>query len=349
MGFWIFAAVLGSHFMGIQLGTGMLDLVLAYLFFAAIDSLFSRRYLLAAVEAAFFFWAKSFIPFQFTLILTLGLSLTLVFKRLGFKIQWLFHGGQVCLDRNGLTRFLIFWLLVSCVVAGPFVVKSFQAAGTPLYPFFAGMFQTTSAVEDPVFWQTKLEYAPRFMEVKDQYGLPRTGLNFIRHLWLIAVPTKDVNNQFDYPVGLPYLLCIIPFVGFFIDSLFKKRFVILAWFVVIYWGLWWFGSQQSRFLYIPVFMMFLIVLIDHSQNRLVLKGALTFALLLTFVSVFRAHRSGFGRSDLSVLRPKDRQLLEMNKSWPGDKIMDLDYFDVAYAAFPVNVTRPTRYFVFRQD
>lgn len=78
-------AILGSHNVGIQLGTAMLDLSLCYLFLAFMESFLKGRTLLAAVEFTFFFWSKSFVPIQ---MMAIALALFLGFiilRTIGFK------------------------------------------------------------------------------------------------------------------------------------------------------------------------------------------------------------------------------------------------------------------------
>lgn len=58
-------AVLGSHNIGIQVGTAMLDIVICYLFLAALDSFLSRAIWLGVVELSFYVWSKPLVPVQF--------------------------------------------------------------------------------------------------------------------------------------------------------------------------------------------------------------------------------------------------------------------------------------------
>jgi len=46
------------------------------------------------------------------------------------------------------------------------------------------------------------------LAMKDAYGLKRSLPGFVKHFWLVAVPEQGVNNRFDYPLGLIYLLCL---------------------------------------------------------------------------------------------------------------------------------------------
>ena len=67
-------AVFGLHSFGIQVGTGMLDIALCYLFFAAVDSFLSGNIRLAAVEFAFFLWSKPLMPALMVMVLPLAVA-----------------------------------------------------------------------------------------------------------------------------------------------------------------------------------------------------------------------------------------------------------------------------------
>ena len=69
------------------------------------------------------------------------------------------------------------------------------------------------------------------------------------------------------------------------------------------------------------------------------------ALLFTALSVFRAHYHDLGRSPREVLRPKDKQLILMAKKIRGRQPIKLNYCDVAFATFPVDVVDNKSLFV----
>jgi hypothetical protein len=75
----------------------------------------------------------------------------------------------------------------------------------------------------------------------------------------------------------------------------------------------------------------------------IFMAAIVISLLTTGMSVFRAHRKDFGLlGKIDILREKDRRIVEMNKRYSGidrGSAISLDYYDVAYAKFPVNVTK----------
>jgi len=87
--FLVMFAVFGSHNMGIQMGTAMLDAVMCYLLIAALDSFLNGKTFLCALELTFYFWSKSFIPLQIILIVVIMLVLFFLLKRCGvYRIGW---------------------------------------------------------------------------------------------------------------------------------------------------------------------------------------------------------------------------------------------------------------------
>lgn len=74
-------AVLGSHNIGIQMGTAMLDIAICYLFLAALDSFLGGVVWLGVVELSFYVWSKPLIPAQFIITLVIfGFIWLLPFK-----------------------------------------------------------------------------------------------------------------------------------------------------------------------------------------------------------------------------------------------------------------------------
>ncbi len=341
-------AIFGSHGIGIQLGTAMLDLVLAYLFLAALDSFLSGAVVVAAIEFTFYFWAKAFVPIQIIVIFLVVTFLIWLLKRFGFnRMAWTFNdvinseAKVVYLKR--VKRFLSFFVLFSLFVGGPFVTKSLSVAGTPLFPFSPGLIKINNHIGDnSKAWNSLVGSVTEHMKVKDSYGYGRSAVDFMKHFWLLAVPDKSVNNRFDYPMGLIYLLFLGPFVYFFFKSFWAKEISILSFFIMTFWLSWWFGSQQSRFLYIPILLMYILVLSNIKIFSPLLMSAVLLALFLNFISILGAHKNDFFKSPLTVLREKDTETLTMNQSYLQEGRKDyvyLEYHDVPYAQFPVIVTK----------
>ncbi len=337
-------AVIGSHGLGIQMGTAMLDIVLCYLALAALDSFLSGNYRMAVLEFCFLFWSKSFMPVLWTAILAGIFIMAWVSK---VPQQWDFGGVKKFFVESprGLGKgYAGIFLVLSLLVGGPFLIKSVYSAGTPFFPFFTGLIKINPSVDyHSVHGQSILAASQYYLDhVKEEYGHGRSLWAFLKHFWLIAVPENGVNNAYDYPLGLAYLLVLGPFLYFFIFSLREKKFVALAWFVVIYWLLWWFGSQQTRFLYIPFVLMMILAVANFPTITKTMLAVVTVALILNAASVIRAHQGDWGRWGENSLREKDLKLVQMSREYlraqRKDIVSWMDH-DVAYAQFPVKVVK----------
>ncbi|MBF0489607.1 MAG: hypothetical protein HQL15_03180 [Candidatus Omnitrophica bacterium] len=330
-------AVLGSRGLGIQMGTGMLDLVVAYLFFASLDSFRQGQWGMGAVEFTFFFWSKPLLPLQVLFVLLL-LGMALVMARYfkwpmieEFKIQhW----------QKGLCLFVV----LSVFVAGPFIMKSIYYAATPLFPIEPGMLGNKAAIQsNPQAWMSLQKASFIWMHgVKDNYGHGRGIIAFIKHWWLLAVPEKGVNNSFDYPMGLSYLLFIGPFLFYLVRDFMGRKVSVGSWVVIFLWMLWWLSTQQARFLYIPILMVFLLVSVRLAKPSRSLLIGLMVALLMQVVSLLGAHRKDIFHPSWDVLREQDRRLVEMSRAYQRDSkkgYIDCPSHEVAYAQFPVRVIK----------
>lgn len=340
--------VLGSHGIGIQMGTGMLDITVCYLLLAAVDSFLCGRIFLFCVEFVFYLWAKPFIPLQSIVIIIGLLIVQQILSVSGVKAtSWNFSGNIDFPDvfMRSWKKAVVLIILLSIFIAGPFLVRSLYYSGTPLFPFGFGKFMVNDTIDQNSRNWKSLEKLAAFAtsDVKDQYGSGRGIGEFVQHFWLIAVPENRVNNCFDYPAGLPHLLVIFPFTYMFINSIKKRIFSIVPWFIVVYWMVWWIGSQQMRFLYIPMVLMFLVVTLELKSISRIFLSCMLIALILNALSVFRAHQMGFGKSGEDILRKKDADLVAMSREYIEQNRRDdviLEYGDVAFARFPVMVVKP---------
>jgi hypothetical protein len=343
-------AIAGSHNVGIQAGTAMLDIAMAYLFLAAVDSFLRGNTVLFVVESAFYIWSKGFIPVQMVLI---GLGLCVIYRicrvfgvrdvvlDFGDRVDFSKFAGWLSLKKR---RVLLAALLVNIVIGGPFLWRALVYAGTPLYPFGIGAVTISDAVDrSSPHWVSLKKSADFYMtHVKDGYGEGRSPVAFVKHLWMVAVPDKGVNNKFDYPLGLPYLLVLLPFFYFLFRSFREKKFSVLPLFAVLFWLLWWTGSQQTRFLYVPIILMYITTFSKMRQPPYIMMTALVIAVTFNGLSTFRAHKHVFGKSRHEVLREKDKDLVRLSRDYheAGRRdIVDLEFHDVAFARFPARVTR----------
>jgi len=344
-------ALLGSHMAGIQLGTGMLDLVLAYLFLASVHSFLEKRYFLSAVEFCFYFWSKSFIPLQIFCALMLFGVVVWTLKVSSFKnFSWGFGSpmrvGELSEYTKTFKRVVICFFTLSIFIAGPFIAKSVTYTGSPLFPFGVGLVQLNPKLDkDTKFWNLIYMKSEEILKTKDSYGSSRSAFDFLKHLWLIAVPEKNVNNRYDYPVGLVYLLAVGPFLFFCTRSFKDKVIPLLPIWTLVCWTLWWFSSQQSRFLFIPLFLMYISVFERFPSPSKVLKTAIFVGMLFTALSVVRAHKADWGKRFVELLRPQDRVLIDQCHQLSGPQPLVVDFPDVAYADCPVNVQSSDSIFV----
>jgi len=345
-------AIVGSHGFGIQLGTAMLDLVICYLALAALESFLSGSYTLFLIEFTFFFWSKPFIPLQMILILILIWAAYVLVKRMGIKKVLLGFEApnhpEVKVDSRSFKGLIMGFVVLSLLIAGPFIFKSLYYAGTPLFPFRPGLFLSEKDSAGSGFRSALEDSSKIYMSVRTSYGYSRSPVDFLKHLWIIAVPESGVNNRYDYPVGLPYLLFLVPFAFFLKSHLAEKRFSLLGFFIVFYWLLWWMGSHQTRFLYLPIFLMFIITVAHREMNSKILLCILVFSLSINALSVYRAHSSDFWRLKEEVLRPIDKEIVLFNKHYVDAERKDVVVWkseDIAFAEFPAFVIKKNDAFV----
>lgn len=322
-------AVMAMHMTAIQSATAMLDVVMLYCFLAAIHSVMEKNYTMAAIEGAFFFWSKSFIPPMMVVIL-LGLwSAVLLLNYFGFRVS------TACAHiQKSWKKILGAFIVSSLVIAGPFLIRSMYYTGSPIYGIrlFKPIATTSS---ERLYWMD--QRITDHLNIIDGYGHGRQVLDFIKHFWLIAVPEKGVNNAFDYPVGLIYLLVLVPFIVSVVAAFRSKKIPVLSVIVLFWWALWWMGSQQTRFLLIPICLIIVLAIIDMKQLSRIFIALVVAAMMLEIISLLNAHRPDWGKSAYSVLRDKDKALLDMAKAGGVNAPRVLDYPDVAFASFPVVV------------
>jgi hypothetical protein len=327
--------ILGTHGFGIQMGTGMLDLAIVYLFLASLDSLRLGHWFLAGVEFSFFFWSKPLMPLEAIMAMVIWAVIFVLARRSHWQISDTFIFKHW---RRALGLFLV----LSVAVAGPFITKSIYYAGTPFFPLDPGMMGTGAQINiHPQAWHSLQQASQLWMEgTRNSYGYGRGLVSFIKHWWLLGVPQKGVNNAFDYPLGLTYLLLIGPFLFFLIKDISRRQFSPLSILAAVIWGLWWFGPQQSRFLYLPLMLVFMVTIARLEKVPKGLYLCLLISLFLEAISLWGAHKSDMARWGVDDLRPQDKQILELNRYYfahSQTNYIDLTSHDVAYAQFPVVV------------
>lgn len=347
-------AVLGSHFIGIQMGTAMLDLTLCYLLLASVDHFLEKKWLFGVIELCFLFWAKVMLPVQFSLI-GVGLIVLVCVARMIKGNQFVLGHSYVIKQWSIKKVFNVggLFILCSALIAGPFLLRAIDNVGTPFYPFQTGLINGDSLANDNVeYWEQIELVADKHKGVKNSYGQGRDFVAFGKHFWRMAVPTKmrRVNNAFDYPVGLPILLFIVPFLFLFLKNLKERKFSLGGAFIILYWITWWVSTQQSRFLYIPIVLMFICVASTHFAKNRLLMSLLVCSVGFVSVSMVGNTKHVFKHSAYDVLRGKDKALVAMNKTYQRvDGVVVLNTPDVSYANFPVDVqVNTSQVFVIKQ-
>jgi hypothetical protein len=331
----------------------MLDIVMAYLFIAGVDSFLQKNFFLSAIEFSFFVWSKSFYLPQM-IVVTCAILIAVYFlkkiqiKKISFSFQDTAYDSLI--NRNSFKKLSLCMILAGIFIGGPFVFKSLYYAGTPLFPFYPGIVSLPWIDKVSGHWQSILSSSKMHFATKDAYGTGRSLWEFIKQLWIIAVPEKNAVNRYDYPLGLPYLLFLGPFLYFTAVSFLRKKIPILSLFVIVFWVSWWLGSQQARFLYIPLLLIFILVSSALKAPPRVFLTCLVIALLFNLIAIYRAHSADFLKRPMQVMRQKDKDLLEMNKAY--GKVLEkkeviLDYYDAAYAVFPVKVSCDNDYWVLK--
>ena len=340
----LLAALVGSHGLAIQFGTAMIDLVIVYLALATLDSVLNGDWAFAAIESSFFVWSKSFMPLQIGLILA-GLGILVIAGHfVGFQWTMTFTKPLSKIQDWSWKSFGRAWVIGSLLIGGPFVLKSLYYAGTPLFPFRPFALEGRLGA-NPSTKEAVINAAAAQRGTRDAYGRGRSLSSLITHIWYVAVPEKGVNNDYDYPLGLPFLLVVGPFIFLFARSLRRHEVPVLAGLVILFWGTWWIGSQQSRWLYIPLALMLITTFgVDWIAENRYLTGALSVALLLTTLSVLRAHLPDL-RDPSQAVRYADRQLLEQSRQWSGPGPMPWESKEIAFAECPIEVQSGSSYWI----
>lgn len=289
---WIPALILfGTQGVTIQLGTAMLDTTNLYLLIAFGYSLQQRIGWLAGLHLAIYVTSKSFHLGQVGIL---------------FFIYLCLHGKQLFANWRGYSnlfppKFLPALFLFSCIFFARPAYLSTMTTGTPLYPFFPCLVSSIPACQKEETRKPLLENANYFLSVRSLYGEGRGPIAFLKHLWTISVPTKKlrVNNAFDYPLGMGWLLFV---VLFFWSALFHRSEINKMLFLICLgtWLLWWMGSQQSRWLYATMLfgLMTAVPLLKSAQPKAI--WALLFAINLSgysaLASMYRGYRQNFSAS-----------------------------------------------------
>jgi hypothetical protein len=278
---WIPAfACFGAHGVGIQLGTAMMDLPNLYFMAAALHAFSTGSVAWGATQLAISASAKSFAPLQTVAVLALAGLIT-----------WLGQRAALSTAVRRVWRAAAITTAVATLLLARSAWIGTARAGTPLFPFAACSIPVGGC--DGPSGEEVRRVARLQLDTRNAYGEGRGPLALARHVWEVAVPAAGrVDNSFDYPLGLPWLLGIL-LMAFGAPSWLRARRVPFAAALALsFWATWWLGSQQSRFLY-PALALFWLATIDV-QRRVgapILLGSLLVSTAFSGVSQWRCERA----------------------------------------------------------
>ncbi|MBI3544174.1 MAG: hypothetical protein HY075_12965 [Deltaproteobacteria bacterium] len=279
-------ALFASRGVAVQVGTAMLDLpVIYFLVSLALGVLcFQKRRasgwlsLVFGIDLAAYLGHKSFgIVFFVTFLFGSEIMLRLLFRRslLGFA-------------RNLRWR----WVAVPVVALwGANLARSFYFAGDPLYPLALPLTRrfcdSSRLLSSRCEWIVQMAETIRSDAFAYGYGYGLKGLLKAFLILPLSIGGQSpVNNVFDYPLGLVWYLGWGTLLA---AAAFSRKLRPAALFsgaiAVVFFGLWFMGSQQSRWLY-PVLLLFAMTLAYFFQAILAgARGRRRAALLASTVAV----------------------------------------------------------------
>ncbi|MGE4232443.1 MAG: hypothetical protein AB7F43_03855 [Bacteriovoracia bacterium] len=271
-----------THGVVIQLGIAMLDLPILYFLTASIYSLFilKNKYLwLGALHLAVFASAKAISPLQTGAVLFVFGIFVLTRKKIDKKF--------FRLPKKEMVKFFaLTFLFFSVLFARSFWV-SMHRAGTPLFPFATCIF-SVEGCNGPQGEIIK-DSAKQQLADKNTYGDGNGPIAFLRHLYLVSVPLKGVNNRYDYPAGFGWLVLMLLFLMRIFTRVPDDRYRVLLYISLSFWVVWWIGSHQTRWLY-PVMLFGLLSSIDllSKVKPQILVSVLLISATLSLASHYRS-------------------------------------------------------------
>ncbi len=286
-----------THGVMIQLGTAMIDIVILYFLFAAYLGFIERSPLSFGLHLAVFLTAKAFSPIHGAAVLAMVLFLKTISRR----------NEHLVIPRGFLLKSAGLCAVAAALLLSRSAMLGWAHAGTVLHPFFL------SDSAPPAL----LESARAHLATRDAYGVGRGLWAFLRHFWFIAVPTKGVNNEYDYPLGLAWLL-LLALAAFALPARYGRRrdphvesnrvfrtdfAAVLA---VSFWAVWWIGSHQSRWLF-PALAFGWLATLDEQRKIAprVLLACLCASAGFSILSQLRAYRFTFHHSPALIQRTEE--------------------------------------------
>ncbi len=289
---WIPAlAVFTTHGVSMWFGNATLELVNFYFLLAFVHSFFISPWI-AALHLALFATAKVINIFF------VGFSCVMITTFYFFTQKELLY----LFIKKNIRIFLIAFVFALILLSRSMWV-SLERVGTPVFPFAPCLFSSFPGCQGPLLKES-LYAAELMVRARDGFGVATAGRNltgFLTHLWKVSVPDwGSTTNEFVHPLGMAWVLWVILAFAHLWGWIKKKQalgfYFILA---ISFWGIWWLGSQQARWLIPTLFLGWLGT--SHLQKKihpLLLGILITASASFSLISLVRAY--GWAQNDPSV-------------------------------------------------
>ena len=325
---WIPAlALFTTHGVMVQLGMAMLDLTNLYLLLAAWHAAVHRRPFWWAVHVALYAATKAFHPAQAGILVIAMVAYMTIFER-----------GALVANQRLMAKGALLSTALFAVLMTRSVFVSIERAGTPLHPFAVCQAIQIVKCEGRSGESVRLSASTQIASAYS-YGNGRHLGALFRHLWRVAVPAVGtVNNEYDYPLGLTWLLVLVFFVMSIPEWIGVRRVPPELVIAAVVWTLWWYTSQQSRWLY-PLMAFGMLASVKTqvlASPRLVIGVVLT-AACMSIVSELRVIVPDFNvrASDLQAELESQVELGALPQSVKQKRTLY-----VSYAVKSVDVVEP---------
>ena len=288
---WIPAlALFTTHGVMVQLGMAMLDLTNLYLLLVAWHAAICRRPFWWAAHIALYATAKAFYPAQVGMLVLALLAYSYIFER-----------ESVIANRRSLILFGSIAIIAFLFLSARSIWIALERAGTPVYPLAVCVIPSVSGCQGALGTIIRAN-AKLVTAAAGSYGLGYGVSGLFTHFWRVAVPAfGSVNNEYDYPLGLAWLIMLILVLGSIAQWYSVRRVSPELVMAVLLWVFWWFSSQQSRWLF-PVIALGLLATV-YTQiriNQKLLLGSIIISALFSALSLARSIQTDISVSAADV-------------------------------------------------
>jgi hypothetical protein len=140
-----------------------------------------------------------------------------------------------------LVKRVLFWAVVSLLLALPWLLRSYLYTGSPVYPYFYNIFGGR-------YWS--IENAAQYSNDQANLGLGKDPIFLLLAPWLMNVmPTAGKFNE--YPFGLSFALVPLLLAAPFKPGKWGRTSIALAGFALLGYVFWFFLVQGTRY-FIPI-------------------------------------------------------------------------------------------------